>query len=881
MMLRQALARASNLLRRRRREEDLDDEMAQHIELLTQEYLRQGVTPAEARNAALRSFGGVDRIRILNREQSGFRGLDEFVQDARFALRLLIRNPRFALSAILVLGLGIGINNMYFTVIYGHTMRGLPITQPDRVLHVSTVGQRDASQPLSFPEFEDVRHARSLSGAGAFVVAPMTLSDEDRAPDRYLGAFVSAEALDVIGVAPTYGRGFSLTDDHQGAAPTVLINERVWESRYTRDPGVLGRAVRVDGVMSTIVGVVPDRSGFPSAAEVWRPLGQMKGVVRENRDARTLQVFGRVRDDVNVATAAAELEAFATRSSQAHSQDDKPVRGRVVPLSRSFFGRPTDPAWIAFIAAATLVLVVSCANAANLMLARAALRTRELAIRGSLGASRMRVVRQLLVESVVLAAIGGAVALVVSIIGARYAQAFIPENALPYWLHYRMDGSVFAVLIVVSFATVLVFGLIPAIQASKTDVNEALKTGGRGGTMGRGASWWTTAFLTAQFGLTVILLAYAVNDIQTRAANLPSDVRIDSDDLLSATITLPAEQYRAPSDRIAFYRALEERLVSIAGVSSFGLGSALPRRGASERRLELEGSRETSDATVWAISVGARYFETLGLGATVGREFVTADGLPGNKNVIVNQHFVDLFSASQNPVGRRVRLANPDASKIDGEWFTVVGVMPDIRHRDDVDAMVYLPLNETAPATISILIRAAGSQGTIVRQLRDEMRRVDPNLPLYRVMTMPQAINEVAWVSEMSSHLARTLTISGLILAIAGLYAVTANAVGQRSREIGLRMALGAQASQVRRLIINRAALQVGLGLLFGIFCTMAWDAAFFSDRSARDPSVTHFASSEIVGPIAILLLVVTLFACVLPIRRATRLDPVTVLREE
>ena len=382
----------------------------------------------------------------------------------------------------------------------------------------------------------------------------------------------------------------------------------------------------------------------------------MNGLDRLNRDARTLQVFGRVRDGVEVAAAAAEVEALVTRTDQGHSRNDEKVRGRVVPISQHFFGRPTDPAWIAFIAAATLVLVVSCANAANLMLARASLRTRELAIRGSLGASRLRVVRQLLVESVVLAAIGGAVGCGVSIIGARFAQTFVPENALPYWLHYRMDVSVLVALIAVSFATILVFGLLPAIQASKTDVNQVLKAGRRGGTWARASSRWTTAFLTAQFGLTVILVAYAVADIQTRGPELRSDATIDAADLLSASVTLPRGQYQAPDDRVGFYRTVYERLGAIAGVSSLSIGSALPRRGATERRLGLEGVQNGTDARVWTVSVGPRYFQTLGLSATVGREFVAADGLPGNGNVVVNQRFVELFSASQNPVGRRCAL---------------------------------------------------------------------------------------------------------------------------------------------------------------------------------------------------------------------------------
>jgi predicted lysophospholipase L1 biosynthesis ABC-type transport system permease subunit len=226
-------------------------------------------------------------------------------------------------------------------------------------------------------------------------------------------------------------------------------------------------------------------------------------------------------------------------------------------------------------------------------------------------------------------------------------------------------------------------------------------------------------------------------------------------------------------------------------------------------------------------------------------------------------------------------LGHTEAASVEGDWFTVVGVMPDIRHRANVDPMVYLPLNETAPVTVSILVRTSGDQRTVVDRLREEMRRIDSNLPLYRVMTMAEVIDEVAWVGELSSRLARTLTIVALLLAVAGLYAVTANTVGLRSREIGLRMALGARTSQVRRLIVKRAAMQVSLGLVVGILCTMAWDAAFFSDRIARDPDVLRFASLPIVGPTAALLLLVTLIACVVPVRRATRLDPVTVLREE
>jgi predicted permease len=877
-MLRAAIVRATNWLRGRRRDEEMDQEIADHLALLTQEYIERGFSPAEARNAALRSFGSVERIRSMNRAQAGFPALDEFVQDARFALRLLLRNPRFALGAILVLGLGIGINNMYFTLIYGHTMRGLPINEPDRVLHVSRVGQREVNQALSFAEFESLRHARTIDLAGAHFAVPMTLTDDDRAPDRYLGAYISAESFGVVGIAPSVGRGVLPADDRDGAPGVVLINKRVWETRYGRDPAVLGRSVRVDGVAATVVGIVPDRSGFPSVAEVWRPLGQMTGLRDSN--TRTLQVLGRIRDEVEPEAAAAELEAIVTRAAENSAPQQEGVRGRVTPISAQYFGRPTDPAWIAFIAAATLVLIVSCANAANLMIARASARTRELAIRGALGASRFRVIRQLLVESTVLAVISGGVGFGVSVIGARLAQNLIPENAMPYWFHYRMDPTILTVLIGVSLGTVFVFGLIPAVHVSKTDIHEILKARGRTGLAAR-SSPWTTAFLTMQFGLTVILVAYAVIDLRTRDARLRSDDTVQAPDLLSATVTLPRDAYPRPTDRLTFYRMAYQRFAATPGVASISIASTLPRRGAVERRLDVEGGLSDIEARAWTVSVGPTFFSTLGLQGVIGREFADADGTAGRKNAVVNQRFVELFSSGQSPVGRRVRLGHTEAASVEGDWFTVVGVMPDIRHRANVDPMVYLPLNETAPVTVSILVRTSGDQRTVVDRLREEMRRIDSNLPLYRVMTMAEVIDEVAWVGELSSRLARTLTIVALLLAVAGLYAVTANTVGLRSREIGLRMALGARTSQVRRLIVKRAAMQVSLGLVVGILCTMAWDAAFFSDRIARDPDVLRFASLPIVGPTAALLLLVTLIACVVPVRRATRLDPVAVLREE
>jgi len=805
---------------------------------------------------------------------------ETFVQDIRFALRLLVRDRRFALSATLVLGLGIGVNNMYFTLIYGHTLRGLPIQRPDRMLFVTTTDERGADRPLSYPEFDAARAAGSFAALAAFSAAPATISEERRAPERYQAAFVTANAFTTIGVAPMLGRPFTAEDDLDGAPLVVLLGERAWRTRYSGDPAIAGRSVVIDGVPATVVGVMKDRSGFPSTAEVWMPLAAKPGLGRTAVDARILDVFGRLKDDVTPAAARTEVEAILERALSSRGPTDKPARAHVVPVSEHFFGRPTDPAWISFIAAACLVLFVSTANAANLMLARSHLRAREIAIRASVGASRTRVFRQLLTESLVLATVGGAVGLGISLAGVQFIRTLIPENALPYWINYQMDARVVGALIGVSWATVLIFGLIPAIHASRADLNQVLKAGGQVGRRSRSAAFLTSAFLVAEFALTIVLLSYGVNDVVNASAGVDSDAVINTPELVSAAVTLPADPYPTPGHRLVLYRALRERLAAVPGVTELTMTSALPLRGAPERELEIEGRATTGDTPVRvrSISIGRDYFRTLNLPVIAGREFGDDDGRQGRLGAIVNQRFVETYLATENPIGRRIRLTPLNAPATGAEWMSIIGVSQSIRQRNtnDPDPNVYVPFDEQPPATAALLLRLRGDRPTIIDRVRDAMREVAPSLPLYRVMTLPQAIEEVVWVGRMSIRLSRLLVMVALALATIGLYAVTAHAVTQRTREIGVRMALGASTRQIRWLIVSRAARQVAVGLFAGVICSIAWDASFFTGEVDY-----RIANPSILFPIAGVLTVVTIAACVVPVRRASRLDPVAALRNE
>ena len=850
--------------------------------MLADEYAKRGMSPREARDAALRSFGNVEAVKMRYREQASFWMLDAFVEDVRFAIRVLLRDRAFAVTAVLVLGLGIGVNNMLFTMVYSHTMRGLPVEQPQRVLHVSTIDQRGQERGLSYPEFDDLRReVRNFVGVAAFSNLPVTIGDEGRAADRFMGTYLSAGAFELVGTRPALGRAFVSDDDRQGAARVVILGGEAWKTRYSSDPAILGRTILLNGNPTTVIGVMPEPSRFPSTAQVWQPISLSPTLSTADRNARALRVFGRVRDGVPLHEARAEIEVVLERASTEHSLTNPGMRARVVPINDGYGGRLTDPAWLAFTAVSFLVVIISCSNVANLMLARTVQRARELAIRVSLGASRGRIAGQLLVESVVLALLGGTLGLGISLAGIRVVRTIIPKNAMPYWFDYALDSRVFGVLVVVSLGAVLLFGFVPALQASRANVNQVLKAGGRAGNSSRSTERWTTGFLAAQFALTVILLSYVVIDVRTSPPPLRSDTALDTPDLVTASITLPPDKYPTPADRVAFYRLARERIGLLPGVKAVSIASQLPLTGAVEKRLELAGQARSAGDTppsVWTTAIDVDYFRALGLAMTRGREFSAQDGSSEQASAVVNQRFADMFFANDDPIGSRIRLLSTTDSEPNAPWLTIVGVSESVRQRGQStpEPVVYLPLGAVAPQTAAFLLRTGGDLSALTSLLRDEVRAIDPGLPLYRLLTMPRVIDEADWVRLMSSSIVRFLTLVAVGLAVVGLYAVTSHAVAQRRQEIGVRIALGAQPRQVGRLILVRALRHVVLGLAGGVLCTMLWDAAFFSGRVD-----VRFAAPGVLGPVTLLLALITLAACVVPLRRATGLDPVAALRQE
>ena len=872
--------RLADGLFRRSREARLSDEIEAHLDQLTDEHVARGLPLADARLAARKAFGGVDQVKEAYRDQRGLSILDALAQDLRFAFRLFSRDRGFAAAAVLVLGIGIGVSQMFFTIVYSHTLRGMPIPGVDRVLFVQTVDSRGAIRGLSHPEMEDLRAAATaFAGIAAFAGTSVSLGDPGRAPDRFAGAYVSANGFGLVGASPLRGRAFAAGDDRPGAEPVIMLGEGAWRSRYGGSEEAIGRRVLFNGVPATVIGIMSDRSGFPSLAEVWAPMATMPGVADQRRDARRLSVFGRVRDDWSAAEAGVEVSAWFDRMSSEYP-DTTGVRARVMPINDVYFGQLTHPAWLAFTTAGLLIGLIACANVANLMLSRAVHRAREIAIRTSLGASRRRVVRQLLIESAVLAACGGVVGLGVSEAAIRIYSSFVPLASLGYWLHYSIDLNILAGLALVSAATVFVFGLVPALHASKTDVTAVLKDGGRARGASRGARRWAMAFMTAELALTVVLLANQSMSVRDRFARSPADRAVDTHAVLTATLTLPGEKYAAPDQREAFHRRLIERLAALPGVPAASLASHLPMSGGLARELDSEGralAAGESRPTVISVSIAPRHFDTLGLGLVRGRDFDDDDGGPGRASAIVNERLARMVFPDRDPVGQRVALRVPGAAAGEPAWLTIVGVAPSIRQSTNVvqDPLVYVPLRSAPPATVSLLLRSQVDSGALTSTVRDAVLALDPSLPVYRSRTLAQFIREETWNTRVSTGLVLMLTILALTLSTVGLYAITAHAVGQRTPELGLRMALGAKPGQIRRLVLKTAAVQLLLGLAAGVLCTIAWDRLFV----AADAPTRIMEPGTLAG-VAVMLATVLAVACLAPARRATRLDPAAALRD-
>jgi putative ABC transport system permease protein len=877
--LREQCARIRALFRTSELDRDFEEELQSHVAMLTEDNLRRGLTPEEARRAALIRVGGAASLHERHREARGLPAFETLLHDLRFASRLFIKDRWFTAAVVVALALGVGVNTTVFTVINGWNLRDLPVDEPDRVMRLGTRDAQGRDRDVSYLDFLDWRTGlRGFTGLAAYAEASMNVAVEGHPANHLAGCFMSANAFGVLRERPIVGRDFRPEDDRPGAAPVIIIGHAVWAERFGADESAIGRTIRVNGAPATIVGVMPPDFMFPSRAEIWQPIAQMHGLAAQPRDARAIGVFGRLADGVTLAEARAQLSAIGTSLAAQFPATNQGVQGNVTKFLEPSI--PDGPPVILMVAVG-FVLLIACANAANLLLARATSRAPEISLRRALGASRGRIVRQLFVESLLLAGLAGVFGLLLAWALTRTIAVETADFGLPYWMRISFDGRVFGFVAVICVTTALVFGLAPAWTLSRAGTAERLRDAARTTSEGPRSRRWMSGLLVAEIALSVILLASAGLLIRSARALYAADQAIDISNVVIGRLSLPPGHYGTPQERIAFYEQLELRLASIPSMSSSAIGTALPFFGATGRDVALDSDLDPLAAgtrSAQTLAIGSRYFETLGLSLQRGRSFDSRDGLPGQETVIVNERFVTAYLSEHEAIGRRIRLIETGSGRTPSPPLTIVGIAPNVRHvpATDVRPVVYLPWRARPAETMQVMMRSRGTAAAPVSLVREEVRALDADVPLYDISTLERLSQQSRWISRAVSSLLGLFASIATLLSAMGLYAVTTYSISRRTSEIGIRMALGAQRRQVAWLFLKRTLVHVGLGLTIGVAGGIAMGPVLrgvLVQTNALDP--VTFAS------VVVLLAVVAVVACLAPTWRASALDPAVALRRD
>ena len=806
--------------------------------------------------------------------------------DLRFALRMIVTHRWFSAVVIVTLALGIGINTTVFTLVNAVLFKPVPVPNGERLVTINgqDLTRADSRRGVSYPEYlEYKQNNHSFDGVEALTGARVVISESGNAPDRFIGQRVTPGLFSLLQTPPILGRGFSPDDGKPGAAEVLLISHGVWKNRYGGDPGVIGRAVRVNGMPATIIGVMPEGFKFPQREDVWLPLIPTADL--ERRTQRTLQLFALLKRGTPLTAAKADLAVIAQRLAKTFPDSNKDAGVIVRTFHETFNGGPIRTVFLTMLGAVGFVLLIACANVANLMLSRAIARQREIAVRASLGASRWQLVRQLLVESVLLSLLGGLLGLGLAQIGVHLFDVATRDVGKPYWIIFSMDFVVFGYFAVISVLTGLLFGLVPALRVSRVDLNRTLKDGTPSGGSATGGRL-TAILVVLQFALTVVLLTGAGLMVRSFFRAQQLNEFVPHERIFTARLTLPDgtnERYRERAERLRFYEDLVTRVGSLPGVTHAAVASSLPGLGAGARDLELEGKPIENAATPPRASIDAHspgYLAAIGLPIIQGRGFAETDGDAGREVAIATPAFAAKHWPGQSPIGARFRFLEGPQRK-PGPWISIVGVCGDIVQRPqepDAPPLVYLPHRLDAYSGMALLVRTSGDPAALAGPVRSVVQSLDQDLPLFDVRVLKDAVARNFWHVLVFGSLFLSFAAIALLMASVGLYAVIAQATARRTREIGIRMALGATAERIVRLVLSRGLAQLGIGLALGLAGAFATTSLLKTTRmlvrvSPQDPVV--FAA------VTALLIVIGLLACWLPARRAAALHPVRALRHE
>jgi predicted permease len=801
------------------------------------------------------------------------------LRDVRYGVRSLLKSPGVAIVATLALTLGIGLTTTMFSIVYGALMKGLPYPDGDRVMTVTRANPVRGIQNSALPiqdYFDFKKEQHTLNDLAATTSGTIFVSGDEKA-ERFDGSWITANTFTTLGVRPLLGRDFRSGEDTPQGEKVAIIAYSTWKERYNGDPNILGKTIRVNGSPTTVVGVMPAGFAFPNNDKIWVPL-QTDPLATKRGEGQFLTVFGKLKPNVSIDQGNVDFQTVAKRLATAYPESNQGFTADLQPFVDNYMGKEPRQLLLTMLGAVFFVLLIACANVANLLLDRAAHRTKEVGIRTALGASRSAVVRQFLAEALVLSLAATALGIIVAHFGIDLFNRAIASQSVPFFIDIRLHPQVLLFTVAVAALTTLIAGAIPAIQSSRADINEILKDESRGASSFR-IGRISKALVVFEIALSCGLLVAAGLMIKSVANMRTMDTGFSGDRVLTARIGFPSVY----TDTIAqwqFFDQVVDRVAALPGVEAASISSGLPaaRQGFGGNAFAIEGQRYLKDTdfpVTRQASITPDFFRTLGIRTLQGRVFNSSDRTGGLMVAIATKSFVDKYFKGVDPIGRRIRIGRDPSAP----WLTIVGVVESIftgQQEEPMQPTIFQPFAQARVNFVYVAAKASGDPLALARPVRDAVAALNPDIPLYWVQTLDEAASQALWFVRVFGTMFMLFGFVALFLASVGLYAVMSFSVSRRTREVGIRMALGAQGSHVVRMIFGQGLLQltvgtvVGLGLAFAISSVMS---VVLFQVQPHDPLI--------FGGVAAVLVTVGLLACLIPAKRATLVDPLVALRSD
>jgi predicted permease len=879
------LLRVRSLTGRAQVERELDRELSFHLDQLTEENIAHGMSPDEARAAARRALGGVSQIQEECRDMRRTNHVETIWNDLRYAVRTLVRTPGFTIIIVLTLALSIGANSAIFSVIQGVLLRPLPFAQPDRLVRVYFQSDAQPKFPLNPNDFRDFRErTRTFESIAAMTRHDVQLSGGSTDPVMLRGFIVTAGYFHTLGLNPARGRDFTTNDELAERWRLAILSDRLWRSRFSADPNILGRKITLNTETFTIVGVMPPGAQHPGnnfqavadgdTVDLWMPFFLYE--YPNDLGSHYLDTIGRLKPGATQSDANADLSLVLEQLKKEHT--GRGWRIYTIPLYQETVGR-SKRMLLVLLGAVGLLLLIACVNAANLLLARSSARVREIAVRSALGAARGRIVRQLLTESLVIALAGAALGTLLAYGGVCVLVSFLPAD-FPRASAIRLDATVFAFTLIVAILTGLLFGLVPALTASRTDLQNSLRESGRSTTGGASQLRLRNFLVVGETGLACVLLIAAGLMLHSFVNLLRADPGFEPQQVLTASLSLPVQRYREVPRRVEFYKQLIANLEALPGVQSAGAGTDLPWTGydGNADGYKIEGrSDEYNDRTTARYHVATPdYFRALGIPLVAGRFFDGREDKDGPYVIIINETMANRYWRGENAIGKRISFRSRPQEK---DWMQIIGIVRDVKDEPNSTSnhpAFWMPHSQQTERNLFMVMRSSSDPAMLANQFRLAVRQLDSELAVADLRTMNQISTTALSTQRFSLFLVGLFALLALVLATFGMYGVISYSVNQRMHEFGLRMALGARPSDLLRLILGQGLTLSILGAAAGLLCAAGLTKLLGSllyGVSAKDP-LTFSA-------VALLALATTTLACYLPARRAAAADPMHSLRAE